>query len=118
MSNKNQDSNELFDGGEQFHDTDRSSSYSTGDLLYRIFCWYCGSSSRKSKEEKSIRLQNEFNAFNQERDIVHMVANAKILENKLEQLEQRVAENEMSSQNLPAHNFGSVPSKKKRKEIF
>ena len=38
MSNKNQDSNELFDGGEQFHDTDRSSSYSTGDLIYRIFC--------------------------------------------------------------------------------
>ena len=62
-------------------------------------------------------MQNELDAFNQERDVVHMVANARILENKLEQLEQRVAENEMNSQNLQAHNSGSVPHKKKRKEV-
>ena len=38
IPHRNQNGNELSDGEEQLHNTSRSSSYSTGDLIYRIFC--------------------------------------------------------------------------------
>ena len=116
MSMKNKANNEMFDGGEQIHNN-RDPPYTTGDLIYRIFCWFCGSSGSRSKGGRSRRLKNEFKAFNQERDLVHVVTNVSILENKLEQLEQRVTDTEMNSQNFIANSSNTVPYKNKRSEI-
>ena len=62
-------------------------------------------------------MQNELDAFNLERDVVHMVTSARIVENRLVQLEQRVTENEMNTQNLALNNSGRVSHRERRREF-